>query len=126
MDGYGGGGESKGKNHKSLLGLFSDVLGTALAGGKELLVKMNASFGRPVAFFSAVIGTTSGSFPLIMSNFCRKRLDFFFLQIKMFFKLFFFNVEFYNQLLILFKVCVLNIFELECTLPGRKTKITCD
>ena len=58
------------------LKLFSDALGTALAGGKELLAKRKESFGRPVAFSSAVIGGTFGSFPLIMPNFCRKMFDF--------------------------------------------------
>lgn len=45
------------------------------------MAKTNASFGRPVAFSSAVIGRTSGSFPLIMPNFCRKMFD---LSCKMF------------------------------------------
>ena len=67
---------SKGKNHKSLIELLSDALGAALAGGKELLAKRKASFGRPVAFSSAMIGRTFGSFPLIMPNFCRKMFDF--------------------------------------------------
>lgn len=67
---------SKGKNHKSFVELFSDALGTALAGGKELLAKRKASFGRPVAFSSAVIGRTFGSFPVIVLNFCRKMFDF--------------------------------------------------
>lgn len=36
----GGGGESKGeKNHQSLVGLFFDALGTALAGGKSCWLK---------------------------------------------------------------------------------------
>lgn len=34
-----GGGESKGKNHRSLFGLFFDGLGTALAGGKSCWLK---------------------------------------------------------------------------------------
>lgn len=42
---WGEGRGSKGKNHESLVGLFSDALGTALAGGKELLANRNASFG---------------------------------------------------------------------------------
>lgn len=87
------------------------------------MAKTNASFGRPVAFSSAVIGRTSGSFPLIMPHFCCKVFDFSLkLKLKCVFLLFFKSGILQSAPNSLFKVCFLNIFELECTLPEKKKK----